>query len=336
MKEKSKMAKSLGAVHTRVNLKDKKNGITLVSLVVTIIILLILAGISISLISGSEGILGRATGAVDKNEEATATEKMEMKITYFNVISYGENTRKANLQELAEGMFQDKEIEYVKIKEQKVASLEAIDVTGESSIFVKLKEYPYEFEINEALHLVSVDGVKMADSENTSKVETEVGQYVLYKNNTFKITRIIGNAITMVCIPDSNTPTLQMGYYRVFETCEGDLNNTCRNYFADEELGIKAEDIYNARKTDYDNGWLEVPNDTTTPYWLASGYIRDNGKAYIYLYYMERNSGLSGKLTHIWAHPGGGQQYYTLSICPIITCNLNLLRLNDENRLYIK
>ena len=72
-----------------------------------------------------------------------------MKITYFNVISYGENTRKANLQELAEGMFQDKEIEYVKIKGNKVASLDKIDAAGEKSIFVKLKEYPYEFEINE-------------------------------------------------------------------------------------------------------------------------------------------------------------------------------------------
>lgn len=143
---------------------------------VTIILLLILAGISISLISGSEGILGRSTGAVDQNDEATATEKIEMKITYFNITSYGENTRKANLQELAEGMFRDKEIEYVKIKEQKVASLETIDVTGESSIFVKLKEYPYEFEINENLHLASVDGVKVenSDSEQIEELKNQV------------------------------------------------------------------------------------------------------------------------------------------------------------------
>lgn len=154
----------------------RNRGITLVSLIVTIIILLILAGISIGLISGSEGILGRSTGAVDQNEEATATEKVEMKITYFNVISYGENTRKVNLQELAEGMFQDKEIEYVKIKEQKVASLEAIDVSGESSIFVKLKEYPYEFEINENLLLASVDGVKVenSDSEQIEELKNQV------------------------------------------------------------------------------------------------------------------------------------------------------------------
>lgn len=91
-----------------------------------------------------------------------------MKITYFNVISYGENTRKANLQELAEGMFQDKEVDYVKIKEQKVASLEAINVSGESSIFVKLKEYPYEFEIGSDLQLASVDQEKIEENKNNS------------------------------------------------------------------------------------------------------------------------------------------------------------------------
>ena len=165
------------STHTRVNLKDKKSGITLISLVVTIIILLILAGISIGLISGSNGILGRASEAVDTNDQTTATEKMEMKITYLNMISYGENTRKANLQELAEGMFQDKEVDYVKIKEQKVASLEMINVTGENSIFVKLKEYPYEFEIGSDLQLASVDGVKVEkDSDEISSLKAEISQ----------------------------------------------------------------------------------------------------------------------------------------------------------------
>lgn len=166
MKFNSKNLKAL-ALHTRVVLEDKKEGITLVSLVVTIILLLILAGVSIGLISGSNGILGRASEALESNDQATATEKIEMKITYFNVISYGENTRKANLQELAEGMFQDKEIEYVKIKENKVASLDKIDVTGEKSIFVKLKEYPYEFEISSDLQLASIDHEEIKNNNNS-------------------------------------------------------------------------------------------------------------------------------------------------------------------------
>ena len=56
----------------------KMQGITLIALVVTIIILLILAGVSLQLIGGSSGILSRATGAVDKNNVETGKECDEL------------------------------------------------------------------------------------------------------------------------------------------------------------------------------------------------------------------------------------------------------------------
>jgi len=54
-----------------------------VSLVVTIIILLILAGVTLSLIGGSEGILGRSTHAVDENEKAMAKEQVELALSDY-------------------------------------------------------------------------------------------------------------------------------------------------------------------------------------------------------------------------------------------------------------
>ena len=56
----------------------KSNAITLVALVVTIIVLLILAGISINLIAGSNGILQKATNAVSITEIASAKENAEL------------------------------------------------------------------------------------------------------------------------------------------------------------------------------------------------------------------------------------------------------------------
>ena len=50
----------------------RQNGITLVALVITIIVLLILAGVSISLVVGNNGILSQASNAVVKNKEAQA------------------------------------------------------------------------------------------------------------------------------------------------------------------------------------------------------------------------------------------------------------------------
>ena len=53
---------------------EQKKGITLIALVVTIIVLLILAGVSISMITGNEGILNKAKEAEAKNKEAEVKE----------------------------------------------------------------------------------------------------------------------------------------------------------------------------------------------------------------------------------------------------------------------
>ena len=58
-------------------LKNKNKGITLVALVITIIILLILAGISISALTNT-GIFGKAKDAQTKSALAEAKEKMTL------------------------------------------------------------------------------------------------------------------------------------------------------------------------------------------------------------------------------------------------------------------
>ena len=67
-------------------MKMKSNkGITLVALVVTIIVLIILAGISISLVLGNDGILGKAKSgrnnyAVAANEEQDALASFDQQV----------------------------------------------------------------------------------------------------------------------------------------------------------------------------------------------------------------------------------------------------------------
>ena len=58
--------------------KNNANGITLVALVITIIVLLILAGVSISLIAGENGILSKAVGSVEANNEGVAKEQVSI------------------------------------------------------------------------------------------------------------------------------------------------------------------------------------------------------------------------------------------------------------------
>lgn len=56
----------------------RQNGITLIALIVTVIVLLILAGVSMSLVVGNNGVLTQASNAVVKNREATANEEVKL------------------------------------------------------------------------------------------------------------------------------------------------------------------------------------------------------------------------------------------------------------------
>ena len=82
---------SLFMKNYRKNALKNKKGITLIALVVTIIILLILAGISIAMLTGNNGILQKATDA----KKLTGKEKVieQAKIDIFDQIAdnKGEN-----------------------------------------------------------------------------------------------------------------------------------------------------------------------------------------------------------------------------------------------------
>ena len=60
--------------------KINNNGITLIALVITIIVLLILAGVSIATLTGENGILTRASDAKEETGQATAKEKVEVEV----------------------------------------------------------------------------------------------------------------------------------------------------------------------------------------------------------------------------------------------------------------
>lgn len=74
-------------------MKNQK-GITLVALVITIIVMIILAGVAISFISGENGILNKAKVAGDTQNYATAEEKIKIQFEY---IIEGENAGKIDL-----------------------------------------------------------------------------------------------------------------------------------------------------------------------------------------------------------------------------------------------
>ena len=70
-------------------LKQNK-GITLVALVITIIVLLILAGVSISLVVGDNGVLTQSQNAAKKTDLASANTALQLSLTSLNTNFMGE------------------------------------------------------------------------------------------------------------------------------------------------------------------------------------------------------------------------------------------------------
>ncbi len=82
-------------MESKLNMRAKQGisntGITLVALVVTIIVLLILAGVSINLVAGSNGLLNKATKAVDVTNMAKIKEDIELKIAEMQMDYYSDS-----------------------------------------------------------------------------------------------------------------------------------------------------------------------------------------------------------------------------------------------------
>jgi type II secretory pathway pseudopilin PulG len=77
------------------NIKEKtskKSGITLIALVITIIVLLILAGVSVATLTGDNGILTQAQSAKEQAQIAEIVEKAQLDIVEIQTQNNGEFT----------------------------------------------------------------------------------------------------------------------------------------------------------------------------------------------------------------------------------------------------
>ncbi len=120
---------------TKTNQKENtSNGITLIALVITIIVLLILAAVSISTLTGDNGILTKASNAKRETEEAAAREKVQMAV----LASYGT----------------DGTIDKIQLKSnlQKVEGIDVNTIPNSDT-----KDFPWE---------VTVDGYPVTINEN--------------------------------------------------------------------------------------------------------------------------------------------------------------------------
>lgn len=120
---------------------NKNKGITLIALVITIIVLLILAGISIATLTGENGLLSKATTAKEETKKAEIREEIELAIAAIQAEEL-QKGNKVTLETLAGSEEEPGQLENSKDLEGITAKLNGKQITGE------YKGYDYTIDEN--------------------------------------------------------------------------------------------------------------------------------------------------------------------------------------------
>lgn len=123
------------------NNKNEK-GITLIALVVTIVVLLILTGITLNILLGNTGVINKSKEAKEKYSSSQIKEILEMAVSEAQMDNYGNGGRKVNYENL---------IGYTGLLQEKVPD---IDMWVNSDILVYGSYY---FQVTEDLNIKQVD-----------------------------------------------------------------------------------------------------------------------------------------------------------------------------------
>ena len=167
-------------------LKSKKNkGITLISLVVTIVVLLILAGVTIGVLIGDNGLLNQATKAKKETEEAAKKEDENLKELDNLITQYTSNEKTGNLYEDATDIIED---QYYMIYETKLWKQKLDGYRG----FILKVDSNTDYICTFGRFIILLDNEKQPlneniDFENVTTFNTREAKYIAvsYNKNTY-------------------------------------------------------------------------------------------------------------------------------------------------------
>lgn len=148
---------------------SKQSGITLIALVLTIIILLILAGVTIATLTGDNGLLQKATTAKQENEDAKELELIKLAVAAAQVTGNGTITTE-NLNNELRDNFSDNGIKTDEIQDGWSFKSYKIDKNGKVEKLLP-KEYK-QVEYIESSGTQYIDTLFLPDSN--SGVETKI------------------------------------------------------------------------------------------------------------------------------------------------------------------
>ena len=248
----------------KLNLKERK-GITLIALVITIIVLLILAGVSIAMLTGQNGILTQANNAKTSTANKSAEEKVKLAVM------------------AARSQSEDASLDLEKLTTEVTTNYGG---QGEGGAF------PVTVTIDGKSFTVDSDGnVELAGSKpQASKVK--VGDFVNYSAGNWTdadMTKIQNSGAKIAANNSTSLPSsnFQFGGFTEGSSKDGNAtpNDSTYKYVTDKSTGSAV------------TGWrvFDVDGDSVTL--ISAGcpedYYHPSGKAYISEYILSGNTNSS-------------------------------------------
>ncbi len=244
--------------------QNNPKGITLIALVITIILLLILAGVSIAMLTGENGILTKATNTKEDTQKVGTKEKLELAVAGYQI---EKNTGNIDM------------VEYLKDTEK--SGLEGIEIVSENgeNIIGKYEGYTFIIDekgkINIGHNLVKNGLLEEKNNTNFSDMQyNEQGKYLTMQSNNRKIH----------IVPDEYIEIDSSKEY--FQSITAKANNTdSKIYIGLQEYDVDKRSInpFNYMYIDGSLTYLEQDlNNGDTDVYLndVSGFKKENTEIY--------------------------------------------------------
>lgn len=202
----------------------KNKGITLIALVITIIVLLILAGVTIATLTGDNGLLQKATSAKEQTKSAEAEEQIKLIYAEYQISKYAEGNMSAG--------------DYLKEQLEKTYGEGNVDIiSSEESIVLKVIENGeskfYEYNPSTGISKELQKGINY-NGKTTSEIRP--GDDITIVTEKFKVFAVENNTIKA------------MPYYNITLTDNpvqnkdaGTITFSTRPYWSTDENGEEIE-----------------------------------------------------------------------------------------------
>ncbi len=188
---------------TKTNQKERKNkGITLIALVITIIVLLILAAVSISTLTGDNGILTKANEAKEMTEIAKIKEEVQTEILAVQA----ENDGKITTTQLK--IILDKYFSNVPNDNQLNEEIELI--TTEGNYKIKLSDI-FKGSLSEGNGNTEDLAINRLKINSSAPTEAERSPYVNYNGRTCRVLYDNSSSYGLQIIPTKSVGTVPLG-----------------------------------------------------------------------------------------------------------------------------